>query len=134
MGFNQDALATFLAGKRPLELIHRTNTRDYAYTRGVNKGSFNNALMEAHRNHVHIAMQNGGVIGEPVVGLGASGRSYSFAENGPETVTPGAWAPASRGSTVVNNVSVQAGYVVSEQQLQNKITETIESLQRAGRI
>lgn len=60
MGFNQDALATVLASRRPLELIHRTNRRDYAYTRGVNKGSFNNALMEAHRNHVHIAMARGG--------------------------------------------------------------------------
>jgi hypothetical protein len=60
MGFNQDPLASFLAAKRPLELIHRTAKRDYAYTRGVNKGSFNEGLMEAHRNHVHIAMDDGG--------------------------------------------------------------------------
>lgn len=60
MGFNMDALASFLASKGPLELIHRTKRRDYAYTRGRNKGSFNNALMEAHRNHVHIAMAEGG--------------------------------------------------------------------------
>lgn len=59
-GFNQDSLARFWAAKRPLELIHRSATRDYAYTRGVNKGSFNNALMEAHRNHVHVAMDDGG--------------------------------------------------------------------------
>lgn len=134
MGFNQDALASFLAARRPLELIHRSNTRDYAYTRGVNKGSFNNALMQAHRNHVHIAMQHGGVIGEPVVGVGMSGRSYSFGESGPETVTPGAWSPASRGGGGGVVVNVQAGYVVTEQQLQNKITETLEMMQRAGRI
>ncbi len=60
MGFNQDALATFLAGKRPLELIHRTAQRDYAYTRGVDKGSFRNQLMEEHRNHIHIAFDQGG--------------------------------------------------------------------------
>lgn len=60
MGYNQDVLATLLALKHPLELIHRTNRRDYAYTRGVNKGSFNNALMEAHRNHIHIAFAKGG--------------------------------------------------------------------------
>jgi hypothetical protein len=60
MGYNQDALATFLSKRNPLELIHRTPQRDYAYTRGKNKGSFNNALMEAHRNHVHIAMDDGG--------------------------------------------------------------------------
>jgi hypothetical protein len=34
-------------------------------------------------------MANGGVIGEPVFGLGArSGNSYSFAERGPEVVLP----------------------------------------------
>ncbi len=60
MGYNQDALASFLAARRPLELIHRTNSRDYAYTRGVNKGSFNNQLMQDHRNHIHIAMDQGG--------------------------------------------------------------------------
>lgn len=59
-GFNQDPLAQFWAAKRPLELIHRSDERDYAYTRGVNKGSFNNTLMEAHRNHVHVAMDDGG--------------------------------------------------------------------------
>jgi len=97
MGFNQDRLATFLAARRPLELIHRTNRRDYAYTRGVNKGSFNNSLMQAHRNHVHIAMAGGGVINEPVAGVGASGRSYSFAERGTETVLPGVWHRADAG-------------------------------------
>lgn len=91
MGYNMDALATYLAGKRPLELIHRTRKRDYAYTRGVNKGSFNNSLMEAHRNHIHIAMGRGGVINEHVLGVGLrSGASYEFGERGiPETVTPG---------------------------------------------
>jgi hypothetical protein len=40
--------------------------------------------MEQHRNHVHIAMANGGVIREPVVGTGMrSGASYSFGERGP---------------------------------------------------
>lgn len=39
--------------------------------------------------HDHIAMRGGGVIKEPVFGYGASGRSYSFAEHGPETVIPG---------------------------------------------
>lgn len=87
-GYNQDGLASFLASKRPLELIHRTKNRDYAYTRGVNKGSFNEALMEAHRNHVHIAMKDGGVIGEHIVGVGRSGATYEFGEAGPERVTP----------------------------------------------
>lgn len=62
MGYNQDELAQFLANRRPLELIHRTKLRDYAYTRGKNKGSFNSSLMQAHRNHIHIAMAEGGEI------------------------------------------------------------------------
>lgn len=37
----------------------------------------------------HIAMAQGGTIREPVFGVGESGRTYSFGENGPETVTPG---------------------------------------------
>jgi TP901 family phage tail tape measure protein len=110
MGYNQDALATFLSRQRPLELIHRTNKRDYAYTRGVNKGSFRNSLMQAHRNHVHIAMGNGGVIGEHILGVGASGTSYEFGEGGqPETVTPGiAQTPTAGGNgrTTFNYVTV----------------------------
>lgn len=62
MGFNQDALASKLAALHPLELIHRTNKRDYAYTRGRNKGSFNETLMNQHRNHIHIAMRRGGEV------------------------------------------------------------------------
>jgi len=43
-----------------------------------------------HWDHIHWAMANGGVIGEPVFGMGLrSGNTYSFGERGPETVTPG---------------------------------------------
>lgn len=64
MGFNQDGLATFFMNMRArvLELIHRTNQRDYAVTRGRDMGSFNNSLMEQHRNHIHIAMRRGGLV------------------------------------------------------------------------
>lgn len=62
MGYNQDALSVFLSLLRPLELIHRTNRRDYAYARGQNRGSFSEGTMEAHRNHVHIAMRQGGLL------------------------------------------------------------------------
>jgi TP901 family phage tail tape measure protein len=41
-----------------------------------------------HWDHVHWAMANGGVINEPVFGVGASGQTYSFGEAGPEAVTP----------------------------------------------
>lgn len=93
MGYNQDILATFLASRRPLELIHRTNRRDYAYTRGVNKGSFNNTLMEQHRNHVHAAFARGGIVaramGRLIPGLAGggvvlpAGRIRSYDNGGP---------------------------------------------------
>lgn len=105
MGYNMDALASYLASKRPLELIHRTNRRDYAYTRGVNKGSFNSALMNAHRNHIHIAMADGGVIREPVMGVGRSGATYSFAERGPERVLSAGQTAAGVGTTI-NHITI----------------------------
>jgi hypothetical protein len=37
----------------------------------------------------HFAAAAGGIIHEPIFGVGASGRTYSFGENGPETITPG---------------------------------------------
>jgi hypothetical protein len=50
--------------------------------RGASNGLFT--------TRAHLAMANGGVLGEPVVGVGLrSGGSYSFAERGPETITPG---------------------------------------------
>jgi hypothetical protein len=83
MGFNMDALASFLASKGPLELIHRTKRRDYAYTRGRNKGSFSQGLMEAHRNHIHIAMAGGGEV--PQVPI----RQAVMADTGRVTLRPG---------------------------------------------
>jgi hypothetical protein len=130
MGYGQDGLARFLAAKRPLELIHRTNSRDYAYTRGRNMGSFNNSLMQAHRNHIHIAMQNGGVIREPVFGVGRSGASYSFAENGPERVLSTSQTAAGGGTTVVNHVTVSPtihinGSNLSAQQIAAQVNREI---------
>jgi hypothetical protein len=77
MGFNLDRLARFFLGRQGqiLEMIHRSNTRDYAYTRGRNKGSFNEALMQAHRNHLHIAMNRGGQVPVAKVGMADTGRT-----------------------------------------------------------
>jgi TP901 family phage tail tape measure protein len=52
-------------------------------------GSARGASSSLFNTHAHLAMFNGGVIGEPVVGVGQrSGNSYSFAERGPEVVLP----------------------------------------------
>jgi hypothetical protein len=136
MGFNQDPLATFLAARRPLELIHRTNKRDYAYTRGVNKGSFNNALMEAHRNHVHIAMANGGMINEPVVGVGASGRSYSFAEHGPERVLPtyasGSVSHGGGGGSNTYNITIAPTPLAHPRDIGREVVGAIQSYEQGS--
>ena len=54
-------------------------------------------------------MANGGIINEPIFGIGASGKRYSFGERGAETVTPGVG-----GSNVINinigNVSRDADF------------------------
>jgi hypothetical protein len=94
-------------------------------------GSFNEGLMNAHRNHVHIAMKHGGVIREPVFGSGASGRSYSFAESGPEVVMPMGSVRGGDGASIA--VYVQAGYVVTPQQLEDTITHTLDRLRSKGR-
>jgi hypothetical protein len=77
-------------GAQTKELIY---TGAYDRTPDIRNGAVHNfgaSTNAAHRNHVHWAMANGGVIGEPVVGMGMwSGGSYSFGERGPETVTPG---------------------------------------------
>jgi TP901 family phage tail tape measure protein len=134
MGYNQDALASFLAAKRPLELIHRTRNRDYAYTRGVNKGSFNGALMEAHRNHIHIAMKDGGVIREPVFGIGASGNSYSFGENWqPERVVPMSGAGGGGGNSVTI-VLQNHGVISSPMEAENWLAAGVDNLRRKGKL
>ncbi|MEV5629189.1 phage tail tape measure protein [Micromonospora tulbaghiae] len=132
MGYNQDRLAAFLASRRPLELIHRTNSRDYAYTRGVNKGSFNESLMEAHRNHIHIAMANGGVIAEPVYGYGLrSGNSYSFAERGPERVFPGLGGAPGGGVTNIN-LTVQVPPTVNKAEVGREVAGVLDEWARAN--
>ncbi len=60
MGYNQDRLASFLAARHPLELIHQTSSRSYAYTRGRNMGSFDAQTMAEHLNHIHVAFGKGG--------------------------------------------------------------------------
>jgi hypothetical protein len=77
MGYNMDALSEYLLQKpgQILEFIHRTNKRDYAYTRGKNKGSFSNSLMNAHRNHIHVAMDGiTRVQPGPFMGYNATGK------------------------------------------------------------
>lgn len=80
--------------------------------------------------HNHIAMANGGDIKEPIFGVGASGASYSFGEGGRhERVTP--MGGGGSGNTYI---TVQAGYIVSERDLENKIVATIDRVRGRGRV
>jgi hypothetical protein len=88
--------------------------------------------------HDHIAMKNGGTIREPVIGVGASGRTYSFGENyQPEKVIPN-WSPEGGGggsggggtTTVYLTAELAAGANVREAGRQ--IAEQLGSFLYAG--
>lgn len=73
-------------------------------------------------------MANGGVIGEPVFGIGLrSGNPYAFGENGPETVIPGR---RGTGTTLIINVAVPA--TVNPRAAGQQIAELILPYTRAG--
>jgi TP901 family phage tail tape measure protein len=139
MGYNQDRLAQFFLARQGqvLELIHRTKNRDYGITRG-----HYNAMPHQwplHRNHLHIAMKDGGQITEPIYGVGASGRTYSFGENWqPETVTPN-WRSGSSvagvgaGGQVTNvNVTVAAPIGSSPREIGKAVADVLDSYCRGG--
>jgi TP901 family phage tail tape measure protein len=135
MGYNQDRLANFFLARQSqvLELIHRTRSRDYGITRG-----HYNAMPHQwplHRNHLHIAMNNGGTITEPVMGVGASGRTYSFGENfQPERVVPN-WQPAgSAGGNSITVVLENHGVIGSRAEVDNWLTGAVDRLRSRGRV
>ncbi len=110
-------------------------------SRGVHLGSSTRRLGDfAHIAHYSnggpveagIAMNRGGTITEPVFGIGASGRTYSFGENYmPERVTPG-WGAGGGNTYVISPVFT--GPVGSRAELSNWLTGAIDDLRRRGRI
>jgi hypothetical protein len=98
------------------------------------------ALVENQHNfaggnaHDHWAMKNGGVISEPIFGVGASGRTYSFGENyQPERVSPMWQNAGSGGSGATVNVTFN-GPVGNQLQLETWMSATIDNLRRKGKI
>jgi hypothetical protein len=77
---------------------------------------------EVFGDRPHYAFANGGVLTEPIFGIGRSGRTYSLAENGVETVTPGRG-----GATFVNNG------VVTTPDVENWFVGVQRSVKRKGR-
>ncbi|AGL13884.1 phage tail tape measure protein [Actinoplanes sp. N902-109] len=89
--------------------------------------------------HDHWAMANGGLINEPIVGVGASGRTYSFGEYGPERVTPGMGTWQSQGGgagmTVQNSyqISVQVPATANQAEVGRAVVGAIQAYeQRSG--
>jgi hypothetical protein len=96
--------------------VNVESTGDHVRIGSAARGASNSLF----RTRAHLAMANGGVIGEPVSGIGHySGRSYSFGESGPETVTPGVHTP---GTTYVTHVTVDRDA--------DKIARAVEQSQR----
>lgn len=50
--------------------------------------NFSNAQIQGLRDQGVIKFARGGILREPVFGVGASGQTYQFGEKGPETITP----------------------------------------------
>jgi TP901 family phage tail tape measure protein len=99
------------------------NSTELIYTPGINlyrgrRHTYNAPTRADHWDHVHWAMANGGVIGEPVIGRGLrTGASYSFGERGPETVTPGLPVGRNMAATGPVNVDVQARVFVGNREI-----------------
>lgn len=70
-------------------------------------------------------MANGGIINEPIFGIGKSGKKYMFGERGSETVSPN----GSSSSTVINiNISNMSGSRDDVQKLRQEILNVLQSV------
>jgi TP901 family phage tail tape measure protein len=95
-------------------------------------------VQQANANLPPRGYANGGWITEPVNGVGASGRRYTFAENHPEYVDNRAWragpgggSGGGGGSTIHITFS---GPVGSRYELENWLTGAVDNLKKRGRI
>jgi TP901 family phage tail tape measure protein len=98
------------------------------------------ALIENQHNfaggnaHDHWAMAHGGMITEPIFGIGRSGRTYSFGENyQPERVVSNWHGGAGAGHATMINLSF-SGPVGSQYELRQWLVAEFDSLRRKGRV
>lgn len=108
------------------------NGQRHAYTGAV----WNQHNVAGGNAHDHIAMAGGGVINEPVYGYGlSSGRSYSFAERGTETVIPGrhSMAQGGAGTTVILQLH-NHGVIGSQYEMDSWLASGFDRLKKRGRV
>jgi hypothetical protein len=80
--------------------------------------------------HDHWAMANGGVIREPVFGVGASGDTYSFGENQPETVIPGVIGGGGSTYAPTYNITVPVGPGVHPAEAGRAVVNAIQAYEK----
>lgn len=82
-----------------------------------------------------IGMADGGVINEPIIGVGRSGQRYAFGESGPEAVVPmtkGGLTGGSGGGVSIGAVHVHPSPGMDETALANLVVETIDRQSRSS--
>ncbi len=79
---------------------------------------------------------NGGVITEPITGVGASGRRYTFGEYGPETVIPGnKWMGGGGTSMAVSNtfqINVSVAATANQAEVGRQVVGAIQAYERGS--
>lgn len=112
----------------PYNDLNVWNGKPHRYTGAI----WNQHNFAGGNAHDHVAMRNGGTITEPIMGIGASGRTYSFGENGAiEHVMPAGGAGAGRAVNV--NVTF-TGPIGSRYELQTWFAGMVDDLRHAGRL
>ncbi len=116
----------------PYQEYNVHNGRDRRWTGAV----WNQHNFARGNAHNHFAMANGGVINEPVMGVGRSGATYSFAERGPERVLSHAQTVSGVGAgspTIVINLA-NHGVLGSRAEVDNWLAAGVDRLKSRGRI
>ncbi len=114
----------------PWNSLNIHNGRRHTYTGAV----WNQHNFAGGNAHDHVAFKRGGMIREPIFGVGASGRTYSFGENYvPERVTSN-WQPNGSGLGGTINVTLQNdGVIGSAFELDSWLTSSLDRLKNRGR-
>jgi hypothetical protein len=116
----------------PWNSLNIWNGRRHTYTGPV----FRQHNFAGGNAHDHWAMRQGGTIREPIIGVGASGRTYSFGENYmPERVIPNYRPEGAGGGGGGAQITVQfSGPVGSRYELEQWLTGAFDNLKRKGKV